>query len=359
MRILISAHTGLGNFLLKTPVISHIKKSYSHASVDIIGGGNYGADHLLSGTDLIDNIHSITRKSSFINKINFFLRLRKIKYDAIFLPFDSLPLFILLGSFFLRGTKYLHINIGVRRSFVSKIIYFIYVVKFPHFIFVPILQGRHEIDLNYDLFEKYANHPIKRDYKTTVYHNQERSLLIDNVLLKNQEYIVLQPCAANGISTAKIWSIENFISLTVSLRHNYNKYKVVLVGDIGDLEMIKGTELFSHDVINLMGKTSIEELTTILNNASVVVAHDSGVMHIANALNVKLIALYGPTDYTRTMPLGDNSRILFSHSDCFAKMYNSNFSEDEVSKMYPNSECMSNISVDDVLDVFDEYLPLI
>ena len=81
-------------------------------------------------------------------------------------------------------------------------------------------------------------------------------------------------------------------------------------------------------------------------------------MHIANALNVKLIALYGPTDYTRTMPLGDNSRILFSHSDCFAKMYNSNFSEDEVSKMYPNFECMSGISVKDVIDVMEEYLTL-
>jgi len=357
MRILISAHTGLGNFVLKTPVINYVQSNYSEVCVDIIGGSNFGADYVLSGTDLIDNVYKINDKSSLINKCKFFLLLRKIKYDAIFLPFDALPLFLLLGSFLLRGTKYLHINIGKRKTILSKIIHFIYLARFPNFVFVPILQGRHEIDLNYDLLEKYINHPIERDYKTIVYH-QERSLLLDNILLRNEEYIVLQPCAANGSLTAKIWGIDNFNNLIPSLRRKYNKYKVVLVGDKGDFDMVRDTGLLDNDVINLIGDTSVMELISVLNNAAVVVAHDSGVMHLANALNINLIALYGPTDFTRTKPLGDNSKILFSHSDCFAKMYNANFSENEVSKMYPNFECMSNISVDDVLDAIDEYLPL-
>jgi ADP-heptose:LPS heptosyltransferase len=355
MRILISAHTGLGNFILKTPVIRYVHNNYSQVCVDIIGGGSYGAEYVLSGTGLIDNTYNISGKSSLINKFMFFFRLRKIKYDAIFLPFDAQPIFLVLGSILLRGTKYLHINIGRRKLFANKIIHFIYMVRFPQFVFVPMLQGRHEIDLNYDLFEKYIDHPIERDYKTTVYL-EEHSLLLDNIVLENEEYVVLQPSAANGSLTAKIWGVDNFISLIVSLRRKYNKYSVVLVGDKGDLDMITGTGLLDNDVVNLMGKTTVIELTAILNNAAVVVAHDSGVMHIANALNVNLIALYGPTDYTRTMPLGDNSRILFSHSDCFAKMYNSKFSEYELSEMYPNFECMSNISVDDVLDVIDEYL---
>jgi len=358
MKILISGHTGLGNFVLKTPLIRYVKNSNISTSIDIIGGGSYGADFVLSGSSLIDNTFKVTAKSSLVKKFKFFLQLRKIKYDAIFIPLDAQPLFLLLGSILLRGTKYVHINIEARRSIVSKIIYFMYIIRFPHFIFVPILQGRHEIDLNYDLFERYINKPIVRDYKTIVHH-EEHALILDNILLENEEYIVLQPVAANGLLTAKIWGVDNFISLIASLRKKYNKYRIILVGDKGDLDKIRDTGLLDNEIVNLMGKTTVIELTSILNNAAIVVAHDSGVMHIANALNVKLIALYGPTDFTRTMPLGVNSRVLFSHSDCFAKMYNANFSEHEVSKMYPNSECMSNISVEDVLDVIDEYLPLI
>ena len=101
-------------------------------------------------------------------------------------------------------------------------------------------------------------------------------------------------------------------------------------------------------VVNLLGSTTIAELRDLLANSLAVVAHDSGVMHMANALQVNLVALYGPTDYTRTRPLGEKTRILFSDNDCLAAMYNFKAGEKELALRYPDYACMGAISVDDV-----------
>ena len=70
MRLLISAHTGLGNFVLKTPLIRYINKNYPDALIDIIGGGKYGADYVLSQTGLINNSHNYSNNSSFLHKLS-------------------------------------------------------------------------------------------------------------------------------------------------------------------------------------------------------------------------------------------------------------------------------------------------
>ena len=77
-------------------------------------------------------------------------------------------------------------------------------------------------------------------------------------------------------------------------------------------------------------------------------------MHLADALSRPLVALYGPTDHTRTAPLRSSSCILYSKNDCFAKMYGWQYSETELSSHYPDYYCMNCITVDQVHDALDE-----
>jgi len=90
----------------------------------------------------------------------------------------------------------------------------------------------------------------------------------------------------------------------------------------------------------------------LLYYSKLVVAHDSGIMHIANALDCNLIALYGPTDFTRTRPIGKNVKIIFSKNKYFCAMYN--FKNSEFDLPYPDS--MKNITVEIVLNVVKEFL---
>jgi len=104
MNVLISAYTGLGNFILKTPMIKKIRELYPEAKIDIIAGNRFGTEFVLKDSHIINDILILKDNSSFIQKVLFFLALRKKEYDVIFLPFDAQPLFLIIGSY-LAGIK--------------------------------------------------------------------------------------------------------------------------------------------------------------------------------------------------------------------------------------------------------------
>ena len=189
------------------------------------------------------------------------------------------------------------------------------------------MRGRHEIDLNLDLLEYLNDAPIVRNHKTSLKFN--KSALSKFGLNKN--YIVFQIAARHGLPTPKIWGANNFLSLSKEIAKTWPNLKIVLVGNKGDMKSLKNNLLFNEEnVKNLVGKTNIDQLCNILIKSKAVLANDSGIMHIANALECSLIALMGPSDYTRTRPLGKNSKILYSKNDALAKMYGWKFDEDQM-----------------------------
>jgi heptosyltransferase-2 len=101
----------------------------------------------------------------------------------------------------------------------------------------------------------------------------------------------------------------------------------------------------SDSIINLCGKTSLEEAIDILSMAEKVVSNDSGLMHIASALNRPLIALYGPTSPEFTPPLSRDARILSVKVDCgpcFQRQC-----------PHGHQKCMTQLGVDTVVNELD------
>ena len=68
--------------------------------------------------------------------------------------------------------------------------------------------------------------------------------------------------------------------------------------------------------MDFCGKTSISEAVELLSLVDAVVSNDSGLMHVASALNKKLIAIYGSSDPNFTPPLSDNAKIITLGLDC-------------------------------------------
>ncbi len=67
---------------------------------------------------------------------------------------------------------------------------------------------------------------------------------------------------------------------------------------------------------NLAGQTSLPEVVDLLSCTQLVVSNDSGLMHIAAALNKPLVAVYGSTDPHHTPPLSANHKIAWLGLDC-------------------------------------------
>lgn len=87
--------------------------------------------------------------------------------------------------------------------------------------------------------------------------------------------------------------------------------EVLLMGSQKD-QVVTNTinELTQNRCKNLAGNTTLGEAIDIMAQTSLVITNDSGLMHIAAALNKPLIAMYGSTDPNFTPPLSDNAKIL-------------------------------------------------
>ena len=114
--------------------------------------------------------------------------------------------------------------------------------------------------------------------------------------------------------SSKNWSPE-FFAKTVSLIAG--DFKSIICGGIAEITI--GHEIeskVSSSLINAIGKTNLLEMASILERASVVVAGDTGPLHMAAALKIPTVAIFGPSDPESYRPLGDISIALFHKQEC-------------------------------------------
>jgi heptosyltransferase-2 len=128
-------------------------------------------------------------------------------------------------------------------------------------------------------------------------------------------------CPGAEYGPAKRWPAQYFAELAWRVKEN--GYQVVLLGspkdaDIG--EQIKG--LSGHACENLCGRTGLSEAIDIIASAALVVSNDSGLMHVAAALDRPMIALYGSSSPGFTPPLSDKAKVVkldIQCSPCFKR----------------------------------------
>lgn len=122
-------------------------------------------------------------------------------------------------------------------------------------------------------------------------------------------YVVLVPGAR---WKTKIWPAESFGKVAAML-----PLRSVIVGSRADRAI--ADDVMAHSggrAISVVGETSLKELIDVMRAAQAVITNDSGPMHIAAALNVPVVALFGPTSPLKTGPYGSGHVVLQSKAAC-------------------------------------------
>jgi len=126
---------------------------------------------------------------------------------------------------------------------------------------------------------------------------------------------ILALCPGAEYGPAKRWPAEYFAA--VARAKHAQGWQVWLFGSQKDKEITdRVVDLAGVECSNLAGKTELTEAIDLLSLASVVVSNDSGLMHIAAAVDRKVIAIYGSSDPTFTPPMTPHAEILRLGIEC-------------------------------------------
>ena len=336
---LVPAYTGLGNFLMMSPMIRTLRVLYPSARIHVLAGNRFGTEAVFrAGDGIVDAVHWLDEKLPIWKKALFFLRLRRERIGTAFIPFDASPPFYWWGTLLAgiprrigHSVEVLGVDMGWTRDALTDD--------------VPLRLDTHESDLHFDLLER-VHGRFPRTYETHIAPVSPG--VLQRFGLCERGYIAIQVSAANAGVTPKRWGEDGFAELIRRL--SADGETVVLPGDRNEKPVIdEFLRQHSLSAVNIAGQTTVDEVSAIIKYARLLVCHDSGQMHIGNAHGTPLVALYGPTDDVFTAPKAPTSRMLRAPLPCAPCMKNFAKTEAEALRDCPiNLQCMRDLAVEDV-----------
>ena len=123
-------------------------------------------------------------------------------------------------------------------------------------------------------------------------------------------------CPGAEFGPAKRWPSEHYAELAIKVSRG-STAPVWCIGSAKDAEVGAEIERLSEGAAqNLCGRTNLEQAIDLIAGARAVVSNDSGLMHVAAALDRPLVALYGSSSPTYTPPLSPHARIISLDLEC-------------------------------------------
>jgi heptosyltransferase II len=171
-------------------------------------------------------------------------------------------------------------------------------------------------------------------------HKEEAGRILDSFGLAEEERIMgLGPGATFG--PAKQWFPERFAALADRFSRD-GDVRILVFGSRADMPtaslLVRKAQ---SPMIDLTGQTSLRQVIGLIARCRLFVSNDSGLMHVAAALGVPVLAIFGSTDAVRTGPLGKKCRVVKSPLPCSPCLK---------PRCPQNRECMEGISVDEVYE---------
>jgi len=307
----------IGDTVLLSAAIKDIREKYPNAKITLFAGDlNYEIAGLLPG---LDEIIKLPLRNPF--KAIIYLK-HFDRYD-LWIDFGPWPRLNAILSYFARA--------DIKLGFNTE-------GQYRHYLYDISVQHSKEIHEcnNYKNLLK----PIG------VCGNNLPSLLIDDSL-KQLDDVVIHMFPGGSKAYLKKWPDEKWIQL---MNYFINDYEIYLTGAKRDRsEALSLREKIENKkrIRVVAGEYSLKQTVELLKKSKLVISVDTGIMHIASALDCNLILLQGPTSANRWGPLNHKSVTInkgLSCSPCLHLGFENGCG---------HNKCMDAISVEDVVKAKD------
>ena len=283
----------MGDIIHALLVLATLRKHYPKAEIAWIVKNKF-SDLLKDNPDLT-NIISFD-SNSFLQLINI---LRKRTFDV------ALDLQGLFRSGILAYLSKASHRIGFSKINSRELSHIFYNHKVT-----PPQKAVHVVDKNLSLLEPLGISEYIYDFKVPI-SIQDLNFAKDfftsrKLVPKEDKIIMLNPGA--GWPT-KRWPFENFPRLADKLTEHINA-KVIMSWGPQEKDLIENIKNNMNNRITIMPQSTIKQLAAIIKSCDLFVGSDTGPTHLAAALEVPVVGLYGPSDPKRNGPYGTKNIII-------------------------------------------------
>ena len=175
--------------------------------------------------------------------------------------------------------------------------------------------------------------------------------------INNKPLFVINPCAVAKSKDWRNWTVEGYATVADYVQTMLGM-KVVLAGGPSPLETETAARILklcsSLNPVNMVGRTSIDEMVALLDSAEIVLAPDTGPVHIASALGTSTIGLYASTNPQRAGPYNFMDKVVNQYPQALLQYHGLEVEQAPWGKRIKTAECMTLITPDQVIARIDE-----
>jgi heptosyltransferase-2 len=303
-KILVIRFSSLGDVVLTTPALETLKSKFPQSQIYILTKTRYS--ELLQHDPRLNALIEFDSQNEHKGLKGFKRLLKELNSNEFDLLID---LHSNLRSFFLRHLVKSDIKIKYRKRWFSRFL----MVHFKFLNTKPVST----LESYLGIFKKLKIEPEQK--MPALFVGQEdvefsKKFLLEAGIKKDDIVIGVHPGAR---WETKRWDKDKFEQVCRNLTRKEN-YRVILFGDTEDKELIRNIaeKLPNSKVIRAIG-LPLSELMSLIKNCDCLITNDSGPMHIAEALNVPVVAIFGPTHPKLGFaPIGPESLVLCANVKC-------------------------------------------
>jgi heptosyltransferase-1 len=292
--ILITKPSSLGDIVMALPALRALRMSYPEAKISWLIRPEFAP--LIENHPFIDEIIIFDRKllgkawfhpGAFGALMSLIRKLRRSKFDVIF---DFQGLFRTASLVWLSGCKQ-RFGMANAREFAT----IFYTDKIPQDI-----ECIHMVDFYLKIIQVAGASDFGVEFVFPQNPDAENS--VDKLLASrgiNGDYAVLISGSAHQ---DKCWPSECFAQLADKISSQYN-LSIVATGSASESGIVeKIQEKAKVPIANLAGQTSLSELVALLKRAKLAVSNDTGPGHIAAAIGIPLVLIFGRSNPIKFEP---------------------------------------------------------
>lgn len=322
-RILVVKLWAVGESVLTLPMIKVLKEKFPKSQIDVMAMGKNR--EVFEACKYVDNV------------IGFGLVFRK--YDVVIDCEPWMNTSALVGFF--AGRNRIGFSHGVRSLLYNKR------VEFD--------DKQHEVLTFLDLSKNVSAHYSPSELVKLSVKKEDMDKV--NSFWKQKKlsgFVVGIAPSVGDSSKSRMWSLERYAKVAEHIISK--KGKVLLVGTCSDLDVLNElNDLIDKktrkEVVMAAGKLSLKQSFGLIGKCKCFISNDTGPMHIAAAMGVPTIGLFGPNTPVRFAPFGPRNISIYHAKACSPCI---NVHRSQIGECKEGIECLSDIAVEEVVEAVEK-----